>query len=343
MKLSHVVVRILLLGELEEINNYVARGVYIRAQAKYIEQNESNTKLFLGLERSRSKNKNITKLITDDNKEITSPTDILVQEQSFYQNLYSEKADYQDATAIESRKHFLDQPCEQLTEADHLLLETDITDQEISIALKELPSHKSPGGDGFPIDFYKKNWPDIKNLVCNSIKLAVQRGEMSTEQKRAVLTLVPKKDKDIRLLKNWRPISLLNADYKILAKTLAMRLQTVIPYIINHDQAGCIKNRSTFGNIRSIYDVINYINDTQTTGIITFVDYEKAFDTVSWKFLFDCLKTYNFGTNYINAIKTLYNSIETCVTNNGHISQFFKPSRGIRQVVQSRLSSSYWW
>ena len=316
--------------ELEEINNYVARGVSIRAQAKYIDQNEANTKLFLGLERSRSKNKNITKLIVDK-KEITKPTDILVEEQNFYQNLYSEKVDYQDVSAIEARKHFLDQPCEQITDTDHQQLESDITDQEIAIALKELPSHKSPGGDGFSIDFYKFFWPDIKTLVCNSLKLAVQRGEMSTEQKRAVLTLVPKKDKDVRLLKNWRPISLLNADYKILAKTLAMRLQTVIPYLINHDQAGCIKDRSTFGNIRSIYDVINFINDTKTTGIITFVDYEKAFDTVSWKFLLDCLKTYNFGDNYINAIKTLYNGIETCVTNNGHISQFFKPSRGIRQ------------
>jgi hypothetical protein len=69
--------------------------------------------------------------------------------------------------------------------------------------LKELPSHKSPGGDEFSVDFYKKNWPDIKNIVCKSIKLAVQRGEMSIEQKRAVLTLVPKKDKDGRILKNW--------------------------------------------------------------------------------------------------------------------------------------------
>ena len=148
--------------------------------------------------------------------------------------------------AVEAKKYFLDKQSKQITEKDQKSLDLDISDREIASALKELPSHKSPGGDGFPVDFYKFFWPDIKHLVCNSIKTAVNRGELSIEQKRAVLTLVPKKDKDIRLLKNWRPISLLNADY--------------IPYIINQDQAGCIKNRSTFGNIRSIYDVINHIN-----------------------------------------------------------------------------------
>jgi hypothetical protein len=146
-----------------------------------------------------------------------------------------------------------------------------------------------------------------------------------------MLTLVPKKDKDIRYLKNWRPISLLNADYKILAKVLAMRIQQVIPYLINHHQAGCIKNRSTFTNIRSIYDVINYINETKSTGIISFIDYEKAFDTLNWTFLFKSLKAFNFGPKYIAAIKTLYNNIETSVSNNGHSSQFFKPSRVICQ------------
>jgi hypothetical protein len=206
-----------------------------------------------------------------------------------------------------------------------------ISEEDIAKALKELPTKKSPGTDGLPVDFYKFFWPDIKHLVCNSIKHAIDRGEMSIEQKRATLTLVPKKDKDIRFLKNWRPISLLNADYKILAKVLAMRIQTVIPYLINHDQSGCIKHRSTFTNIRSIYDIINCINEKKTTGIITFIDYEKAFDTVNWKFLTACLKAFNFGEKYITAIKTLYNNIETSVSNNGHNSRFFKPTRGIRQ------------
>jgi hypothetical protein len=77
--------------ELEEINNHIAKGVFIRAKAKHIEQNEANTKLFLGLERSKANLKNITKLIVDDNNEITNATEILKQGKCFYENLYLEK------------------------------------------------------------------------------------------------------------------------------------------------------------------------------------------------------------------------------------------------------------
>jgi hypothetical protein len=316
--------------EIEQINNHITKGIMIRAQAKYIEQNEASTKLFLGLEKSKAKRKNITNL-TVNNKAVTDPKEILAEEQKFYKELYTDKIQCQGNDTIEAKKYFLSKPTTRVKIEDQFELEQDITDLEIASALKELPVHKSPGGDGFPVDFYKFFWPDIKNLVCNSIRHALQKGELSIEQKRAILTLVPKKDKDIRLLKNWRPISLLNADYKILAKALALRMQRVIPYLINQDQAGCIKNRSTFGNLRSIIDIINYVNNNKNTGIITFIDYEKAFDTVNWTFMYDCLKHLNFGDNFINKIKVLYNNIETCVTNNGNSSQFFHPTRGIRQ------------
>ena len=81
----------------------------------------------------------------------------------------------------------------QVTEEDKQLLDSEITDEDIAKALKELPSHKSPGGDGLPIDFHHFFWTDIKELVCKSVKLAVSRGELSIEQKRAVLVLTRNK------------------------------------------------------------------------------------------------------------------------------------------------------
>jgi hypothetical protein len=211
------------------------------------------------------------------------------------------------------------------------MLDEYITESDILNAIKELPNGKSPGTDGYGIEWYKFFWIDIKTLVVDSIQYAVHENKMSIEQKRAVLSLLPKQGKDIRFLKNWRPISLLNADYKILAKVAAKKMQRVIPYIINSDQSGCIKGRSTFSNIRSIFDIINYAEDENMGGILTFIDFEKAFDMVKWKFMFKCLEHLNFGKNFINLIKCLYNDVETCVVNNGHASPFFKPTRGIRQ------------
>jgi hypothetical protein len=112
------------------------------------------------------------------------------------------KKEYQGREATGARKYFWTKPDMCVNDDDKTALELEITDEEIENALKELPSHKSPGGDGLSVDLYNKNWPNIKKIVCNSIKDALRRGELSIEHKRAVLTLVLKKDKDIRLLKN---------------------------------------------------------------------------------------------------------------------------------------------
>ena len=98
--------------------------------------------------------------------------------------------------------------------------------------------------------------------------------------KRGIITLLPKKDKDTLLLKNWRPISLLNTDYKILAKIHATRLQKVLPSIIHGDQTGFLKNRYIGENIRLFLDSIDLCKQFSIKGIVFSIDFEKAFDSV---------------------------------------------------------------
>ena len=154
---------------------------------------------------------------------------------------------------------------------------------------------------------------------------------LSIDQRRAVLSLIPKPNKDLRYLKNWRPISLLNTDYKILAKTLATRLQSVINTIISPDQTGYIKGRYIGQNLRTIIDIIEYTNKENISGLMVFLDFQKAFDTISWPYLFTTLKAFNFGPKFRKWIEILYNNPTSCVINNGHFTKFFSISRGIRQ------------
>jgi hypothetical protein len=123
----------------------------------------------------------------------------------------------------------------------------------------------------------------------------------------------------------------LNTDYKILAKAVAITLQKHLGELICSDQSGGIKGRSTFGNLRSTIDVINYVTEHRKPGYLAFIDYEKAFDTVNWSFLYKTLQELNFGEYFVNSIKTLYNDIGSHVANCGFLSEMFKPSRGIRQ------------
>ena len=85
--------------------------------------------------------------------------------------------------------------------------------------------------------------------LFNSLNYAYQKGQLSVSQKRGVIKLIPKKDTEPYYVKNWRPITLLNCDYKIAAKAIENRLRNVIPNIINNDQTGFLKGRFTGENI----------------------------------------------------------------------------------------------
>ncbi len=100
-----------------------------------------------------------------------------------------------------------------------------IAEKEMLNSLKQLHNNKTPGTDVLPPYFYKFVWIYIKLLLIESIKNATKSGELSIEQKRGIITLLPKKDKSRHFLKHWRPISLLNADYKIITKLIANRLK----------------------------------------------------------------------------------------------------------------------
>ena len=136
------------------------------------------------------------------------------------------------------------------------------------------------------------------------------KGEMSPSQRQAVITLIEKKDQDRCDLKNWRPISLLNVDAKIASKDIAERLKRVVPNLIHENQLGHVPGRS------SILDIMEYTKDNNKPGILFFIDFEKAFDSLEWDFLNKCLELFNFGPEFIRWVNIFYKNIQSCVINN---------------------------
>ena len=143
--------------------------------------------------------------------------------------------------------------------------------------------------------------------------------------------MLSKKNKDTLLLKNWRPITLLNIDYKIATKCIAKRLEKVLPMLIDRDQTGYVKNRFIGEYIRLICDVIEWYEEKNLPGMLLFIDFEKAFDSLEWNFLFKVLEVMNFGPMFRKWIQTFYSNITSCVMNNGHASDLFQLYRGVRQ------------
>ena len=147
----------------------------------------------------------------------------------------------------------------------------------------------------------------------------------------AVITLIEKKGKDRSLLENWRPISLVDAEAKIMSKVIASRIKNVSPNIIHHNQTGYVKDRFIGETIRSIFDIMDFSVSENIPSLLLFSDFQKALDSVEWNFLFESLKMFNFGENFLRWVKTLYNNIQSCVMNNGTFSNFFTLERGVRQ------------
>ena len=121
-----------------------------------------------------------------------------------------------------------------------------------------MPNSKSPGTDGFPAEFYKVFWIDLKNILMSCYSFAFRTGQLSTSQRRGIISLIPKKDPIPFLLKNWHPISLLNTDYKIVTKCISSRLKQVLLSIARPDQIGLLKGRYIGENIRLLCDIIDY-------------------------------------------------------------------------------------
>ena len=123
----------------------------------------------------------------------------------------------------------------------------------------------------------------------------------------------------------------MNTDYKIAAKSIANRIKLVLPNLINHDQTGFLKGRFIGENIRLIDSIIQYATEKNIPGLLLFIDFEKAFDSLEWPFIHDTLRSYGFGASLIKWVKTLYSHTESSILNNGWASNFFEIQRGVRQ------------
>ena len=189
-------------------------------------------------------------------------------------------------------------------------LEKDLTLEELKDAPASFADKKSPGEDGFTKEFYQTFFDLIGKDLLNSYNDSFHKGSLSISQKRGTITLIPKGDVDLMDLKNWRPISLLNVDYKLLSKVLAKRMEQLLPKLIHTDQTGFISGRYIGQKIRLLSDIMEFSDTKKFQEIFLYVDFEKAFDTLEWNFVLKTLEAFNFGDNFKKWVSVLYNNVD---------------------------------
>ena len=303
-----------------------AEGARVRSRVNWWEQGERSTSYFLRLDAQQQSSNVITQLEIDGDI-VNKNSYILKEIYTFYEKPYVSDNICENSVT----DYFNDiQTVGQLSDEENILCEGKISEKECENVVKKLKGNKSPGLDGIGEEFYKFFWPFIKQYYCSMIMEVYESGEMCSSMKKAVLSLIFKKGNK-RDLNNYRPISITNSDYKILACVLANRMQTVLDKLISPEQSAYMKGRYIGSNCRYALDFIEYCNKFNINSIICFLDFSKAFDSLSHTFLLNCFQKYNFGPSFIRWIQILYNGPCFSVKNNGWLTKPIAMKRGIRQ------------
>ena len=183
--------------------------------------------------------------------------------------------------------------------------------QEIDIAVKQLQKQKCPGPDGLPVEWYQIFYPRIKYVLHSVFLKNIQNGMMHGSSRESVISLMDKPDKNLLDIDHWRPLNLLNVNYKIYAKILANRLQCVMNDIISKDQTGFLKGRRMTDNILDLNLIIDYCQKQEIPAIITVIDFKKAFDTIQWDAMEMIMNAFGLGENFIRMIMVCFNNFRT--------------------------------
>ena len=311
---------------LNESYSKEAKGAQLRSKANYVEKGEKSTRYFKDLEKIHQVNNVIEGLQVENGDIVHTNVSILDECCKFYKNLYTSQRI--DPELIDDYVRNTDMP--RLSNEEKEMCDSDITENEVYEAIVRLKHNKSPGIDGLTPEFYKKHWVTLKEPFMDMLKESYENNKLPDTLNQSVITLIFKKG-DRTLLKNYRPLSLSNYDYKIIAFVLAKRLQQVIKTVINTDQSAYIRGRYIGMNARFISDFFEYCERYNTDGIILSLDFEKAFDRLEWNYMTKALKAFNIGHNFINWIGILYRHPKIIIKNNGWLSVPIETERGIRQ------------
>ena len=290
-----------------------------------VEQDERCSRFFFRRIARRKMEGGITTLRAETGETITGRKEINDMITSFYKTLYSSRPT--------TNNGFFNPPtvATKLSEAETQTTANPINRNELYQALKDMKTGKAPGSDGLTVQFYKRCWHVIAQPLLNCILESIEKGTLPLSMRQSIIKLLPKKDKDKKILKNWRPISLINVDTKIFSKLIANRLKIRLPKIVKTDQKAFVAGRQLHEGILNQRITIEHCLKAKNEGALVAIDFAKAFDSVEHSALWKALRAYGFSEYLSGLVKTLCKDAFSTVMNENFKLSDFPILRSCRQ------------
>ena len=239
--------------EVDEIIEAELRGACIRSRVNFLEENEKPSAFFYREEKRRARQKVFKCIKNNDGITVSTQSEIMDAFHNFYTRLYTEDC----AINLNMQDYFIKCLNSKIGVDDNVVMERAISLSEVTKAISTSAKNKSPGNDGLPYEFYLHFVDLLGNDLVDVFNDIFDNGTLTESQRTGVITLIPKKG-DTTSPSNWRPISLLNTDYKLIAKILQTRLRTVLPNIVNVYQTCAVPGRTIHNNLFILRDIADF-------------------------------------------------------------------------------------
>lgn len=306
--------------ELKDIFERKCKKIILQSRVKVLEKNETCSRFFYKKVVEGSKTMGGLK---KDGVVVSTTEEMLGVAEGFYKELYGEREVEKDK--MEELGRALEGG---VVNGKHL--EEDLTLEEVGKAMKSFKRGKVPGSDGLPLEFYLKFWDIIAKDILLVFKEFGKQEILPESFRQGIITLIFKKN-DKQDLKNWRPISLLNVDFKIFSKILTLWMKNVLEEVIDPDQTCAVPGRRITDSLVMIRDTICYARDRNMRICLLNLDLEKAYDRISHQFMFHILLKMGFPERFLAWVGLLYKGIESRILINGVLSKTVGINCGVRQ------------
>lgn len=273
-------------------------------------------------------NNHIHYLRDEDDRFLGTISEIKTHAAAYFQKILGETVMHESPISVQSLGEVLSFRCSELQFA---YLRREVSAVEIIGTIKSMPMNKSPGPDGYSIEFLRASWDTVGTDVISAISEFFRNGRLLKDLNTTTICLIPKMDAACRL-GDFRPISCCNLLYKVITKILANRLKPILQSCISRNQAAFLKGRNLGENVLLASELIRKYNSASfPRSCMLKVDIRKAFDTISWDFVLKLLDTQNFPPIFVTWIRECITTPRFSVAINGELAGFFPGKKGLHQ------------